>query len=173
MKLKYIIWICILGACKGESDKQIVRHWVGREIIFPHLNAKIEGRDTVCNDLMNKEYKILVYIDSVGCMSCKFKLFEWQKYIENMRMISDHVGFIFVVSSNNYREFENMQKKNHFYYPVFYDPNVQLDRINGLPNDFWFRVFLLDRRNHVLAIGDPMLSTSIYSFYKKIITEEL
>lgn len=55
-----------------------------------------------------------MYIDSVGCMSCKFKLLEWQKYINNMKVISDSVGFIFVVSSINYKEFEKYPKNKSF-----------------------------------------------------------
>lgn len=173
MKLKYIVLIFVVWACRGQRDERIVRRWVGREIIFPHLEAKIEGRDTICNDLMNKEYKILVYIDSVGCISCKFKLFEWQKYINDMNLISDSVGFIFVVSSVNYKEFEDVQKTNRFYYPVFYDKKVQLDSINNLPDEFWFQVFLLDKTNHVLAIGNPVLNSSIHNLYKKIVKGEL
>lgn len=173
MKLKYIVLICIVWACKGQSDEQVVRRWVGREILFPKLEAKIEGRDTLCNDLLEQKYKILVYIDSVGCMSCKFKLLEWQKYINNMKVISDSVGFIFVVSSINYKEFENIQRTNHFYYPVFYDSKFQLDSINDLPKDFWFQVFLLDKTNHVMAIGNPVLNSSIHNLYKKIVKEEL
>lgn len=29
MKLKYIVLICIVWTCKGQSDEQVVQRWVG------------------------------------------------------------------------------------------------------------------------------------------------
>lgn len=42
-----------------------------------------------------------------------------------------------------------------------------------MPKDFWFQVFLLDKTNHVMAIGNPVLNSSIHNLYKKIVKEEL
>ena len=166
--------VCVVQACnKQTDDKAIVKYWIDREIIIPNLDAKINGRDTICNDIITKKYKILVYIDTTGGISCRLKLLDWQKYIDQIKSISNDIGFLFVVFSNNYQKFEDLQLKNHFHYPVFYDPKARLNQTNNLPKDDRYQVFLLNENNRVWGIGNPILNSEIHKLYEKIITEKL
>lgn len=171
---KLLLGFCIVSvfqACNKQADeKTIVNHWMGREMTIPDLDAKINGKDTIYKDIINKKYKILVYIDTIGCLSCRLKLLDWQKYIDQIKTISNDIGFIFVVFSNNYRKFEDLQLKNHFHYPVFYDPKARLNQINDLPEDEKYQVFLLNENNLVEGIGNPIHNPEIRKLYEKIIT---
>lgn len=45
------------------------------------------------------EYKILTYVDSVGCIGCKLQLTEWKKYIMEMDSLFDNsIQFLFFFS---------------------------------------------------------------------------
>ena len=78
MKYYFIfLLLSFLTGCK-ESEKEkiarLVKEWDGKEISFPsHSVFTIQGKDTVDFSFADAEYKIITYIDSVGCTSCKLQ----------------------------------------------------------------------------------------------------
>ena len=51
-----------------------MQEWKGREILYPNdMHFFMQGRDTLNADSICM-YKIITYIDSIGCMSCKLGL---------------------------------------------------------------------------------------------------
>lgn len=177
MKITYIIIITILSfSCtpqKNKKVKAIIKQWNNKEIIFPNLNAKYMGRDTIIPDFFQKNYKILTYIDTTGCTPCKLQLLDWKLLIKEIKKKSPETEVLFVLFSKNYKEFEELQQKNHFEYPVFYDPTGELDRLNNFPNQYNLNTFLLNKTNHVIAIGNPIHNEAIYKLYKNIIQDNV
>ena len=83
--LKWILGLCVclLAAFCEESEKErlsrLVKEWEGKEILFPaHSVFTIQGKDTVDFDFKDADYKVVTYIDSVGCTSCKLQLHSWK-----------------------------------------------------------------------------------------------
>ena len=61
---------------------QLVREWEGKEIQFPSNSVfTIQGKDTIEYSGDNSDYKIVTYIDSIGCTSCKLQLQNWKDFI--------------------------------------------------------------------------------------------
>ena len=92
MKLKYfkifLFFLCISCGYTNKEISQIVKEWQNKEIIFPYsLQSKIMGKDTACNYLLNKKYKILLYVDSTACTECKLQLYEWYKLIYRLSLL--------------------------------------------------------------------------------------
>ena len=53
----------------------MVKSWQEKEIIFPEgLIFTKYGKDTVQYNIPVSNYKIIMYVDSVGCTSCKLQL---------------------------------------------------------------------------------------------------
>lgn len=105
MKYKLIlhtkyVFICFLisslFSCNNsnrETISSIVQYWKQREIIFPaNMTFSIQGKDTVDYQL-NGDYKILSYVDSMGCTSCKLQLNGWKKIISEVNSLSDSLKF--------------------------------------------------------------------------------
>ena len=72
-----------LFSCQ-ESEKErvsrLVKEWDGKEIVFPDRSVfTIQGRDTVSRPSGDSPYKVLTYIDSLGCASCKLQLPRWKE----------------------------------------------------------------------------------------------
>ena len=72
-----------LFSCQ-ESEKgrvsRLVKEWDGKEIVFPERSVfTIQGRDTVSRPSGDSPYKVLTYIDSLGCASCKLQLPRWKE----------------------------------------------------------------------------------------------
>ena len=78
----------LFSSCKeSEKDKiaRLVEEWEGKEILFPaHSFFTIQGKDTVDFSLADADYKVVTYIDSVGCTSCKLQLLRWKLFMQEV-----------------------------------------------------------------------------------------
>lgn len=160
---------CTTG--KGKYYKE-VKAWIGREIVFPQVSMKYNGCDTVCTDWEHKKYKILRYVDSVGCTPCKLQLLEWNEYLKTLHTLSADVACIIVLGMKDFAEFEYVQRMDHFEYPVVYDAGLEWDALNHFPEKAALQVFLLDENNRVIALGDPVRNMAVRKLYQEIIEGE-
>ncbi|MDR1373255.1 MAG: hypothetical protein LBJ17_09125 [Dysgonamonadaceae bacterium] len=150
--------------------------WTGKEIKFPdNFECNLQGSDTVsslCAELLDSEYKILLYIDSTGCTSCKLRLFEWRQLMQEAdRLFPYKVKFLFFFHPQNIAELNYFLLRDRMDYPVFIDKNDTIYKLNKFPSEEQFQCFLLDKNNMVLAIGNPVLNPKIWKLYKDIIIE--
>ena len=72
-----MIWMALVlfSSCKEGKKEQfarLVQEWQGKEIVFPQdmaftrfVTEQVEYR------IPDTEYKVLIYVDSTGCISCK------------------------------------------------------------------------------------------------------
>jgi len=84
-----VIAIAFLYSCQDKQKKeivQVVKEWQGKEIVFPEKMIFTQfGQDTVPYSLSESPYKIVMYVDSVGCTSCKLQLHKWKEFITEAR----------------------------------------------------------------------------------------
>jgi hypothetical protein len=162
-------------SCKKDDAERVVRKWAGKEIQFPtKYQCNFIGMDTTlvcCNQLFNTEYKVLLYVDSIGCTSCRLKLSIWKKIVEESdSLFKDKLSFLFFFQPNNEKEMNFLLKKDKFKYPIFIDSKNNINRLNHFPNQSEYQCFLLDKDNRVLMIGNPTLNPKIWELYKQTIT---
>ena len=163
--------IFVLCSCKMSHEKhseKILQEWKQKEVIIPDDHSfKFLGRDTMSKFLWNKPYKIFTYIDSIGCTSCQFSLFDWKFLIDSCYRQQIDVGFIFVVHSSNFRQFNRDVRFSFFDYPIIYDYNNDFDKLNNFP-PAPYRTFLLDKDNKVLLVGSPIGNIEMWEKYKSV-----
>ena len=129
----------------------------------------IQGKDTVEYPIQNA-YKILTYIDSTGCTSCKLKLAEWEKFITVVDSIRPHtVQFLFFLCPKNGMEIYQTLRVERFKHPICIDEGDYLNKLNHFPADMAFQTFLLDNDNRVVAMGNPIHNLKVRELYLKII----
>lgn len=160
---------------KKEKEKQIaqfVNEWQGKEIYFPkNLIFTRYLTDTIDFYVPESEYKILVYVDSIGCTSCKLQLYKWKKMIEYTDSVTKrNIPFLFFFHLNDYNEIYYLLKRENFNYPVCLDLDDQLNKLNKFPVDINFQTFLLDKYNKVSVLGNPIHNTAVKDLYLKQIT---
>ncbi len=165
----------ILFSCQFSSKqkiKHIVKQWQGKEIKIPQedMEYKILGRDTICPELWNKPYKVLAYIDSIGCSSCRLGLSSWKQLIDSCKQQQMDIGFLFVVHSTDYDYFGHEVRFNEFDHPIIYDRKNCFDKLNHFP-PHPYQTFLLDKDNKVVLIGSPINNPSMWELYKSIIAQ--
>ncbi|MDR2057327.1 MAG: DUF1573 domain-containing protein [Dysgonamonadaceae bacterium] len=170
----FMVLLCV-PACKKEAKtadiESIVKKWQGKEIRFPENAVCFSmGKEIIC-PVINKPYKILMYLDSASCMSCNLKLYDWKQLIQEAdSLFLGKLDFLLYLQVNDDKILTNLLKKEHFEYPVYIDRNNQMDKLNRFPNQPEFRCFLLDSDNKVLLIGNPTIHPKIWELYKTQIT---
>jgi hypothetical protein len=103
-------------ACKDKKlteAQQIVSEWVGKEIRIPDdVRCTVMSKDTstnTCYALMDAEYKVLLYVDSSGCSSCRLKLFQWEALMsEADSLFHGKLSFLFFFSTKKQKRIDNL-----------------------------------------------------------------
>jgi len=171
--LKWLVCLCVipfLASC-AESDKErlskLVNEWERKEILFPtHSTFTIQGKDTVDFEFRHAEYKIVTYIDSVGCTDCKLQLPRWKKLIVEVDSLTDmNVPFLFYFHPKDMKELRYLTRRDALTYPICIDEKDDFNRLNHFPSEMMFQSFLLDKENKVIAIGNPVLNPYIKELY--------
>lgn len=168
--LIFILIALSLYSCK-KTDKEkinyLVQEWSNKEIFYPNtMNFTVLGNDT--NLLLKSEYKIISYVDSIGCTSCKLRLVQWKEFIDQLDSIGDIPVLLFMHPKNR-NELTYILKRDNFVYPICIDGNDSLNKLNHFPSDMMFQTFLLDKNDKVLAIGNPVHNSKVKELYLSII----
>lgn len=106
----FLLLLSLLAACQ-ESDKErltrLVQEWDGKEIAFPAQAVfTVQGRDTVDFRWQSAPYRIVTYVDSLGCASCKLQLPKWKQLIAETDSLfgRDKLSYVFFFHPKDTRE---------------------------------------------------------------------
>lgn len=172
-KLIFIFIILFFVSCNStltQNITDILMEWKDRKVIFPERMTYIMQGDTVNFVLSTNRYKILSYVDSLGCMSCKLNIGGWKELIQYYdSVIHDSLQYMLVFNSNEESYLSYILEKEHFSYPVCLDSKDSLNSLNNFPKEMAFQTFLLDQDNKVVAIGNPVHNPQIKKLYLNII----
>ena len=174
-QLYILLLLSLLTACKENNKEKfalLVQEWQGKEIVFPQNMAFTRFvTEPVDYRIPDAKYKVLVYVDSVGCTSCKLQLPKWKELIAHVDSATNgNIPFIFVLQSKDDRELRYILKRDNFDRPVCIDRNNRFDELNQFPQDITFQTFLLDKDNKVKVIGNPVHNLAVRDLYLKQIT---
>ena len=167
------VWM--LASCqesKEETMLRLVGEWNGKEIKLPsHSTFTVQGKDTVEFTFADADYKVLTYIDSVGCASCKLQLPRWKEWVYEVDSLTGgQVPFLFYFHPKDMKELRYLTRRDGFSYPVCFDEKDELNQLNRFPSDMTFQTFLLDRNNRVVAIGNPIHNPKVKDLYLSLMT---
>lgn len=170
-----ILLFAFFSSCQeSEKDKiaRLVKEWTGKEIAFPpHSVFTIQGKDTIDYDFAETEYKIVTYIDSIGCASCKLQLPRWNEFMHEVdSAVKGNVPFVFYFHPRNTKELRYTIRRDKFIHPVCFDEKDEFNALNHFPGEMTFQSFLLNRENKVVAIGNPIHNPKVKELYLQKLT---
>ena len=157
---------------KGRKDYavKIVRECTGREIRYPaDIFCMTMGKDTTCVDLYNENFKV----DSLGCISCRLKLREWKRTMNESDSVfirKPEFVFIFQSKKSDGKGQQNIFRNNGFRHHVFIDKENVTNKINHFPSNPEHHCFLHDKDNRVGMVGNLSLTSGIWTLCKRVIT---
>lgn len=163
------LFLCACSESREEAVYRLVKEWTGKEINFPERSVfTVQGKDTVDFTFQDVDYKVLVYVDSVGCTSCKLQLDSWKKVIKEMtEETGKDIPFLFYFHPKDMKELRYLTRRDNFTYPVCFDEKDELNALNRFPSDMTFQTFLLDEENRVVSVGNPVHNPKVKELYLK------
>ena len=168
--------ICFsLFSCYEHDEKKIkrlVEEWTYKEIDFPSVPIFTKfARDTIMGYYERDcDYKILTYVDSIGCIRCHLSFSAWKPFIELLKDTCPSCNVLFFIHPMSRKNIEYLLTKEGFDYPVCIDEHDSINKLNHFPIETIFQTFLLDKNNRVVAIGNPIHNPKIKELYLNIIT---
>ena len=166
--------LCLFAAACSKNVKDIYADLIGKELVFPDGFLFVENLSDTIPFAYHTDFKIINYIDSMGCFSCKSQLPMWSDFIIQLKeMKVQHIEVLLVMHPREQKEAAFVIKRDNYHYPVCIDINDDFNRLNHFPEDDNFRCFLLDENNRVILIGNPVQNPRIRELYINTICERL
>ena len=161
-----------LFSCSDDKKHDIeilVKKWNNKEIRFPENPVFTRYvTDTVPYKIPKTDYKVVVFVDSVGCISCKLQLPKWKEFMHEVDSLSDgNVPFVFFFQTKDVRELRYILRRDSFSHPVCIDTEDSFYKLNRFPKEMMFQTFLIDSENRVKVIGNPIHNLSVKDLYLK------
>ncbi|WP_417008631.1 DUF1573 domain-containing protein [Bacteroides congonensis] len=179
MKLMFagLLLVALCISCKNsnkDSITRLVNEWKDKKILIPSHFSLISYGDSLMREdsISRKDYTIVTYVDSLGCISCKLQLDKWKDFIHELDSIAkDKTSYLFVFhpKKRDNKELIDLLQRARFMYPVFIDSNDSFNKLNHFSNDIMFQTFLIDKENTIIAIGNPIHNPKIKELYMNII----
>lgn len=166
-----------LSACQDKQKEAItllVKEWQGKQILFPeNIVFTRFASDTTNFVIPTSDYKVLVFVDSIGCTSCKLQLSRWKEFIRYTDSISQkNIPFLFFFQFDDQWEIHSLLIRENFDKPICLDRSDSLNQLNHFPKDIRFQVFLLDKNNKVVVIGNPVHNPNVKELYLEEISRK-
>ena len=152
-----------------EHMRFLVEKWQGKEIVFPEKPLFTQFvTDSINYQIPKSDYKVIMYIDSMGCVSCKLQLPKWKEFIAQVDSLSNGtVPFLFFFQPKDTKELRRTLKRDNFSMPVCIDTEDRFNTLNHFPSEMMFQTFLLDKDNKVVVIGNPIHNLAVRDLYLK------
>ena len=172
-KLVFILFSSLfLFSCSDDKKHDIevlVKEWNNKEIRFPENPVFTRYvTDTVSYKIPKTDYKVVVFVDSVGCISCKLQLAKWKEFMHEVDSLCEgKVSFVFFFQSADVKELRYILRRDGFSLPVCIDADDSFNSLNHFPGEMMFQTFLVDSENRVKVIGNPIHNLSVKDLYLK------
>ncbi len=177
LDLIILLLTIFLSACQDKQKEIItllVKEWQGKQILFPENMVFTRfASDTTNFVIPTSDYKVLVFVDSIGCTSCKLQLSRWKEVIRYTDSISQkNIPFLFFFQFDDQWEIHSLLIRENFDKPICLDRSDSLNQLNHFPKDIRFQVFLLDKNNKVVVIGNPVHNPNVKELYLEEISRK-
>lgn len=177
LDLIILLLTIFLSACQDKQKEIItllVKEWQGKQILFPENMVFTRfASDTTNFVIPTSDYKVLVFVDSIGCTSCKLQLSRWKEFIRYTDSISQkNIPFLFFFQFDDQWEIHSLLIRENFDKPICLDRSDSLNQLNHFPKDIRFQVFLLDKNNKVVVIGNLVHNPNVKELYLEEISRK-
>jgi hypothetical protein len=170
-----LFFVVLLFSCERTQQEIIAdtyTEWMGKQIKIPHNPIfTVDARDTVSVEYKNN-YKIVVYVDSIGCIGCHLGLKSWERMSQKIDSLTGNaVPTMIFVNVTKLRDIEKILKQHDYHRPVCIDMKDEFNRLNKFSKYDMFRCFLLDEDDRVVLVGNPIQNAKVAELYIKTIRE--
>ena len=152
-----IILLVLLYGCKREDGlNEQLKQMINKEIVF---------EDSIYKN--NKKFTVVHYVDSIGCIPCKLRPYDWIAFQTRIdSLYNNDVEIVFISHINAIKDLKKLMIAKEMHDIVLL-PDYANRWANGnqIRNNQLFYTMLLDSNNRVLVIGEPFLNEKMIELY--------
>ena len=164
--VKYIVglFFIFLLSCSQENKKikDNLSQIIGQKVQLIDSLRYYSQEKGFYKDSIMEQLKIITFIDG-GCGSCLYDLEKWKEIVALPKL--KDIRFLFYVKCYNRNQLISVIKEINFTYPIIIDTSNQFYKVNNLKSDKTYQTFLVDKKNNILLVGNPLYSLQIKSLY--------
>lgn len=170
--------LAFLASCNGNRGiEEKVNDMRSKPIklCLEDMQCRNKYGDTIVVDSIKPSYRMVVYVDSSVCSPCTLdKMFLWNESIKKARQQGNRLKYVFIVAPKP-EQLEDAYlsiESNGLDSPVYVDTAYAFRRANPhLPQERMYHSFLLDAKDSVVIVGNPMENPKIDSLINKIVNQ--
>ena len=176
-RILLIMVLCFLAVastgCKKARLRAQLKELMGSTIVLPEkITCVHNGEVFPMPDSLRDKPKLIVYIDSTECTTCRISHFcEYQSLFD----ISSRIGSFSVMILMWDTEFESIPLTHYLSdqslaYPVFVDEDRRFLKDNSkIPNDPRMHSMFVDNSGKVRFVGDPSATPQTLELFDRVV----
>ena len=164
--LTILFWGCAVNSNHGGD---YIREMVGSKLVINTGQMTIGDDSMMYLSHLDKQFKIVVYSDSSNCTACNIQFPAWKIKFRELSLVNNDVGLIFITNTDNISGTEAIANISRPSGLRLYDAQGVFKKNNHVFSHTDFHIFLVDRDNKVILIGNPLTNHRIFALYKEAI----
>jgi hypothetical protein len=170
-----VMIVIIMYGCHKKIDRDMGELY-SKPIMVPY--SKMEKRECslyIDSVSENKKYRILNYIETLGCTDCELSRLAYIEKQNKKRYDLQDVEFVYIVNvpKNESEIVYSMFRDARIEGSVYLDTCHAFRRANPhIPDNPLFHTFVLNEQDSVVLIGDPFKNDKMESLFLKVIERE-
>ena len=179
-KILLLNFVILIASCsqwriKNEIEsfsKEAIRLPTDLEIVQDGVVLPDSLKQTLTNPV-----KLILYFSANRCTSCVIKGLRDYDKIFALKVENQFSPLIIFSPRDRAQEYKALitdLKLQSLPYPIYIDKHDEFQQLNTkLPEDTRYHIFLLDKDNHIVLVGNPLASNAMWSLFKSTLDNML
>lgn len=174
--LMSLLYMSMMESCQYDNIKHKLSQMYGSKIDLSVSEMMIVMPDETYADRLNTEgMKLVVYSDTSDCSQCYINhLNSWNEMLAQEDSFP-HFSLVFIIEAcdGECNTLKRLLEQSGLRHSVFIDVNSSFRRKNPhLPKESFFHTFLINEKNEVCLVGDPLRNEAIEKMLRDALHEK-
>lgn len=163
------------------SDRvaEIISEMQSKPVSIPFDKMSCWINDSIQNERPweKADLKLVVYTDSFDCSQCTLKkMYHWKDFVKLEKKHRDKFYIFFIIQAGHNSTYALSQNFHYteLNHPMYVDStNVFVKTNPHIPAETMYHVFLLDEKDSVVLVGNPLFNTQIEDMLVKQVDDRM
>ena len=166
------LFILMFSGCQRPSARKTLSNYYSHEVVFPKSLDCVHGMTPQRYTLSDSVPKMVVFIDSTECTSCRIgKLIQYSQ-IETQALNTGKFMLVLIMSpkQKDYSFARHEVEIRGYPFDVYFDPLHEFRSHNSfISDDIRFHAFLTNASHFPVMVGDPSYGERLRSLFEQVI----
>lgn len=162
--------LSLLGGCQSSRDeiKDKIGNMMAKPVTIPYSKMLLWTKDSIPpkNPHILCDFKLVVYMDSTHCTECTLKgMHLWNDFYKLEHKYEGRFKVVFIVQTSKKSNAQIIASAFQHYgveYPMYIDSTNVFSSMNPhIPSEDMYHVFLIDKKDSVVLVGNPQFNEKI------------